>query len=107
MATLHLSAAKFGEVIASDKPVLVDFWATWCRPCMMMTSVVDELAEIFDGQAIIAKLDVDSEGANEIYARYGITNIPNFKLFKNGVEIGNVVGAVPIATLRSLVEKHI
>ena len=103
MAALNLTAESFDKVISSGQLVLVDFWATWCRPCMMMGPVVEELSNEFDGRAIIAKINVDDEGVSDICARFGITNIPNMKLFKNGVEVGNVVGAVPKNTLRTFV----
>ena len=107
MAVLNLSAAKFDEVIRSGQLVFVDFWATWCRPCMMMGPVVEELSNEFDGRAIVAKINVDDEGVSDICARFGITNIPNMKLFKNGVEVGNVVGAVPKNTLKNAIEKNL
>ena len=78
-----LTDANFAETLNTDIPVVVDFWATWCRPCQMMGPIVDELADEYAGQVIVAKMDVDQ--CNSICARYGITNIPNFKLFKNGV----------------------
>ena len=89
MAALNLTAESFDKVISSGQLVLVDFWATWCRPCMMMGPVVEELSNEFDGRAIVAKINVDDEGVSDICARFGITNIPNMKLFKNGVEVGN------------------
>ncbi len=107
MAALALTAKNFDEVISSGQLVFVDFWATWCRPCMMMGPVVDELAADFAGRAVIAKINVDDEGVKDICARFGITNIPNMKLFKNGVEVGNVVGAVPKATLQGVIEKNL
>ena len=83
MAVTVLNKDNFkNEVLKADKPVLVDFWATWCRPCMMMGPIIDELADEYEGKAIIAKMDVDSDGAKDICARFGITNIPNMKLFK-------------------------
>ena len=93
MAVLNLSAAKFDEVIRSGQLVFVDFWATWCRPCMMMGPIIEEI--------------VDDDGVKDICARYGITNIPNMKLFKNGVEVGNVVGAVPKATVKGVIDKNL
>jgi len=107
MAALALTAQNFDEVIKSGQLVFVDFWATWCRPCMMMGPVVDELAADFAGRAIIAKINVDEDGVKDICARFGITNIPNMKLFKNGVEVGNVVGAVPKTTLQGVIEKNL
>ena len=99
MAALNLTAESFDKVISSGQLVLVDFWATWCRPCMMMGPVVEELSNEFDGRAIVAKINVDDEGVS--------TNIPNMKLFKNGVEVGNVVGAVPKNTLKNAIEKNL
>ena len=109
MAALNLTAESFDKVISSGQLVLVDFWATWCRPCMMMGPVVEELSNEFDGRAIVAKINVDDEGVSDICARFGITNIPNMKLFKNGVEVevGNVVGAVPKNTLKNAIEKNL
>ena len=96
---------NFASLKAGDQPLVVDFWATWCRPCQMMGPIVDELADEYAGQVIVAKMDVDQ--CNSICARYGITNIPNFKLFKNGVEVGNLVGAVPKNTLKSLLDRSL
>ncbi len=73
----------------------------------MMGPIVDEIADEFDGKAVVAKMDVDEPGVKAICARFGITNIPNMKLFKNGVEVGNVVGAVPKATLKGVIEKNL
>lgn len=103
MPAIHLSAEKFDTVIGSDQLVLVDFWAAWCRPCQMMGPIMDELADEFDGRAIVAKMNVDD--CKEICTRLG--SIPNFKMFKNGVEVGNLVGAVPKETIKNLLEKNI
>lgn len=107
MAALHLNAENFDKAIASDKLVFVDFWATWCRPCMMMGPIVDELADEFSGRAIIAKINVDDAGVGDICTRFGITNIPNMKFFKNGVEVDNLVGAAPKATVKAAIERNI
>jgi len=105
MPVLHVNEASFDKVIGSGQLVLVDFWATWCRPCQMMGPVMDELANEYDGRAIIAKVNAEENEA--LCARFGITNIPNMKLFKNGVEVGNIVGAVPKATLKTAIDKNI
>lgn len=107
MAALNLTADKFDEVISSGQLVFVDFWATWCRPCMMMGPVIEELAAEYEGKAIIAKMNVDEAGVGDICARFGITNIPNMKLFKNGVEVGNVVGAVPKNTVKTVIDRNL
>ena len=107
MAALNLTAESFDQVISSGQLVLVDFWATWCRPCMMMGPIFEDLANEFEGRVVVAKINVDDEGVSDICGRFGITNIPNMKLFRNGVEVGNVVGAVPKATLKSAIEKNL
>jgi thioredoxin 1 len=107
MPAIHLTAENFDKAISSGQLVFVDFWATWCRPCMMMGPIIDELAEEYNGRAIVAKMNVDDEGVGDICARFGITNIPNMKLFKNGVEVGNVVGAVPKATVKGVIDRNL
>ena len=107
MAALNLTAESFDQVISSGQLVLVDFWATWCRPCMMMGPIVEDLANEFEGRVVVAKINVDDEGVSDICGRFGIPNIPNLKLFRNGVEVGNVVGAVPKATPKSAIEKNL
>ena len=107
MAAIQLTSANFDEVISSGQLVFVDFWATWCRPCMMMGPIVDELASEYEGKAIIAKINVDEPGVSDICGRVGITNIPNMKLFKNGVEVGNVVGAVPKNTVKTVIDRNL
>lgn len=84
---------NFNEVINSDKPVLVDFWAEWCGPCQMLAPIVEELAGDFEGKAIVAKLDVDSNP--NITGQFGIRSIPTLLIFKNGQLIDKQVGVVP------------
>ncbi len=78
-------------VISSDKPLLVDFWATWCGPCRMVAPIVDELATEYEGKAVITKCDVDS--SSEVPLKYGIRNIPTILFFKNGELKDKIVGA--------------
>lgn len=90
------------DVLKSDKPVLVDFWAEWCGPCRMVGPVVDELAEEFEGKARIGKVDVDNNP--EISTKYGIRSIPSLLIFKNGEVVDQIVGAVPKAQLKKQLE---
>ena len=87
------------EVLNSDKPVLVDFWAEWCGPCRMVGPIVDELAKEYDGKAVMAKMDVDSNPDTSV--KFGIRNIPTILFFKNGEVVDKQVGAVPKAALAS------
>jgi thioredoxin 1 len=81
------------EVLQSDKPVLVDFWAEWCGPCKMIAPALNELAGEYAGKAKIAKLDVDSY--NMIAGQYGIRSIPSLLIFKGGRVVDQIVGAAP------------
>lgn len=88
------------EVIKSDLPVLVDFWATWCGPCRMVGPIVDELAKEYAGKLKVGKLNVDSNGKTSI--KYGIMSIPSLLFFKRGQVVDQMVGAAP---KNSLVER--
>lgn len=88
---LQITDASFEEVVLkSDKPVLVDFWATWCGPCRMLGPVIEEIATEYEGRVVVGKVDVDS---NQDYAaKYGVRNIPTVLVFKNGEVVGRQVG---------------
>ncbi len=91
------------EVLRSDKPVLVDFWAAWCGPCRALAPIVDQLATEFTGQLKVMKMDVDRNSATP--ARYGIRGIPALLLFKDGKLADQIVGYVPKETIAKSVNK--
>jgi thioredoxin 1 len=80
-------------VVKSDKPVLVDFWAEWCGPCRMVSPIMEDIANEYEGKALVVKCDVDSSPA--VSARYSIRNIPTVLFFKDGKIVDKQVGAVP------------
>ena len=90
------------DVLQSDKPVLVDFWAAWCVPCRQLSPIVDELATQYGGRLKVAKLNVDDAGTTA--ARYGIKSIPTVILFKNGAPAATKVGAEPKSRLKAWLE---
>ena len=92
------------DVLGSDKPVLVDFWAEWCAPCRMIAPTVDAVAGEFEGRATVVKLNVDDNPSTS--QRYGIKGIPTLILFKNGQEAERIVGATSKDALVRLLEKH-
>jgi len=90
---LELNPGNFAtEVLSSELPVLVDFWAPWCGPCRMMAPILDNLAGDLAGQVKITKVNVDDPANQPLAAQYGIQGIPNLKLFKAGQEIADFVG---------------
>lgn len=93
------------EVLNSDLPVLVDFWAEWCGPCRMMAPTVDAIADAYAGRLKVGKLNVDYNGATAM--RYNIRGIPTLLLFKNGKVVAQRVGAVSRAEVEKMIAPHL
>ncbi len=92
------------DVLQSDLPVLVDFWAPWCGPCKMIAPILDEVAESYSGRVKIIKMNVDDN--TDTPAKFGVRGIPSLILFKDGNIIGNKVGALTKSQLESFIEEH-
>lgn len=93
------------EVIESNTPVLVDFFAIWCAPCQIVAPILEKLAQRFQGKAKIARLDVDEQGS--IAAKYNITSIPTIMLFVNGEAKDQIIGAASEDAIAGMIEKQL
>ncbi|MGN0632784.1 MAG: thioredoxin [Oscillospiraceae bacterium] len=103
MSEINLTNENFtAEVLESDKPVLVDFWAPWCGPCRMLGPVISEIAKQYSGKVKVCKVNVDEQ--NELAVKYGISSIPTLKLFKNGEVTDTSIGFVPKAKIESMLK---
>lgn len=104
MKPIHVTDSDFEQqVLQSDKPVLVDFWAPWCGPCRTMGPVLDELASEFENRLVVAKINVDDHQHQA--GQYGVQGIPCLVFFNNGVEVKRQVGSLPLPSARKIVEE--
>ena len=106
MGALHLDAKNFDqEVLKSDLPVLVDFWAEWCGPCRAIAPIIEELALELQGKMKVAKVNVDE--AQDLAGNYNVMSIPTLLIFKNGQPVEQVVGAMPKPQLMAKIQPHL
>lgn len=105
MKPIELTGSNFeSEVLKSDKPVLVDFWAVWCGPCKMIAPLVDEVAAEYKETLKVGKVDVDVN--QQVAQEYGIRSIPTLLVFKGGKVVDQIIGAVPKGALVDKITKH-
>ena len=103
---VEVTDANFDEeVLKSDIPVLVDYWAVWCAPCRMIAPLVEEIADEKEGVVKVAKMDVDSNPATA--TKFGIRSIPTLMIFKGGELVDQIIGAVPKSMIEEKLQKHV
>ena len=101
----HFTSETFEKAIAGDMPVLVDFWATWCGPCRMIAPVIDEIAEEFEGKAVVGKVNVDEEMG--LAQRFHVMSIPTLIVMKGGKVVEQAVGARGKADVAAMINRHL
>ena len=102
---VEITDDNYEEIINSEKPVMVDFWAEWCGPCKIIGPVVEEMAGEYEGKAVIGQVDVDNNPG--VSAKFGIRSIPTLLFFKNGEVVDKQIGAVPKTVLTSKLEAQL
>ncbi len=106
MSAVHVTLDNFREeVLRSELPVLVDFWADWCAPCMMLAPIIEEISDELDGKVNVCKIDVDQ--AQDLAAAYGVISIPTLMIFSKGKEVERTAGYMPKEDVLAFVENSI
>lgn len=101
---MKLDSSNFDSVLATkNTPVMVDFWATWCGPCRMVAPVIEQVAEEYEGRAIVGKVDVDECG--DLAMHYGVMSIPTVMVFVNGQPVAKQIGAAPKTTYAAMLDQ--
>lgn len=100
---LAINKENYQEIISSEKPVVIDFWAEWCGPCRMVASIIEELAAEYEGRVVIGKCDVEEN--DDITMKYGVRNIPTIIFLKGGQLVDKQVGAASKDALKAKIEK--
>ena len=101
---MKLDSSNFDSVLATkNTPVMVDFWATWCGPCRMVSPVIEQVAEEYEGRAIVGKVDVDECG--DLAMRYGVMSIPTVMVFVNSQPVAKQIGAAPKTTYAAMLDQ--
>lgn len=101
---MKLDSSNFDSVLATkNTPVMVDFWATWCGPCRMVAPVIEQVAEEYEGRAIVGKVNVDECG--DLAMRYGVMSIPTVMVFVNGQPVAKQIGAAPKTTYAAMLDQ--
>ena len=101
---MKLDSSNFDSVLATkNMPMMVDFWATWCGPCRMVAPVIEQVAEEYEGRAIVGKVDVDECG--DLAMRYGVMSIPTVMVFVNGQPVAKQIGAAPKTTYAAMLDQ--
>lgn len=102
---VHLSEDEFDDFVKRYPLVLVDFWASWCGPCMMIAPIIEELAREYAGRVVFAKVDVDRN--RRLAMRFGIMSIPTLMLFKDGKPVDMIIGAQPKPMIKQLIDQYL
>lgn len=102
---LQLTDSQFGDIISQNPLVLVDFWAPWCGPCVKLGPVIEQLASLYKGKAMICKLNIDDHA--EISSTYFIKMLPTLLIFHQGLEVKRLVGKLPIAEIQMVLDRYL